>query len=65
MLKVRIKKILVPIDGSKNSFKGLNQAIYLARQCGATVDEKIGINESELKLLNTSAVIIKNNIKKI
>ena len=37
MLKVKIKKILVPIDGSKSSFKGLNQAIYLARQCGATL----------------------------
>ena len=32
-----IKKILVPLDGSKNSIKGLNEAIYLARQCGATI----------------------------
>lgn len=32
-----IRKILVPIDGSKNSFRGLDYAIYLARQCGATV----------------------------
>ena len=32
-----IKKILVPIDGSKSSFKGLDEAIYLARQCGATI----------------------------
>ena len=32
-----IKKILVPIDGSKTSFKALNEAIYLARQCGATI----------------------------
>ena len=32
-----IKKILVPLDGSKNSLKGLNEAIYLARQCGATI----------------------------
>jgi nucleotide-binding universal stress UspA family protein len=32
-----IKKILVPLDGSKNSFKGLNEAIYIARQCGATL----------------------------
>jgi len=34
---VRIKKILVPLDGSKNSFRGLDQAIDLARQCQATI----------------------------
>ncbi len=37
----QIRKILVPMDGSKNSFRGLDHAIYLARQCGATVT---GIN---------------------
>ncbi len=30
-----MKKILVPLDGSKNSLRGLENAIYLARQCGA------------------------------
>lgn len=33
----QIKKILVPLDGSKNSWRGLDEAIYLARQCGATI----------------------------
>ncbi|MFB5610506.1 MAG: universal stress protein [Nitrosopumilaceae archaeon] len=37
MIKKKIKKILVPIDGSKNSFRGLDKAIYLARQCQATI----------------------------
>ena len=37
----KIRKILVPMDGSKNSFRGLDYAIHLARQCGATVT---GIN---------------------
>ncbi len=32
-----IKKILVPLDGSKNSMRGLDEAIYIARQCQATV----------------------------
>jgi len=32
-----IKKILVALDGSKNSLRGLDTAIYLARQCGATI----------------------------
>lgn len=35
--KPHIKKILVPLDGSKKSFEGLNEAIYLARQCNATI----------------------------
>jgi nucleotide-binding universal stress UspA family protein len=37
----QIRKILVPMDGSKNSFLGLDYAVHLARQCGATVT---GIN---------------------
>lgn len=37
MIKKKIKKILVPLDGSKNSFRGLDRAIYLARQCKATI----------------------------
>ncbi|NIM25094.1 MAG: universal stress protein [Nitrososphaeria archaeon] len=34
---VQIKKILVPLDGSKNSLRGLDEGIYLARQCQATI----------------------------
>ena len=37
MIREKIKKILVPIDGSKNSLRGLKKAIFLARQCGATI----------------------------
>lgn len=37
MIKQKINKILVPLDGSKNSMRGLNEAIYLARQCSATI----------------------------
>jgi len=32
-----IKKILVPLDGSRNSLRGLDMAIFLARQCRATI----------------------------
>lgn len=32
-----IKKILVALDGSAQSFKSLQEAIYLAIQCGATI----------------------------
>ncbi|MDH3312187.1 MAG: universal stress protein [Nitrosopumilus sp.] len=33
----QIKKILVPLDGSKNSMKGLNSAIALAKPLGAEI----------------------------
>ena len=37
MIKKKISKILVPLDGSKNSMRGLETAIILARSCGATI----------------------------
>ena len=37
MIKKKISKILVPLDGSKNSKRGLESAITLARNCGATI----------------------------
>ena len=37
VINKKIKKILIPLDGSKTSFKGLEMAIYIARQCEATI----------------------------
>ncbi len=37
MIKKKISRILVPLDGSKNSIRGLETAIGLARSCGATI----------------------------
>ena len=37
MIKQKIGKILVPLDGSQKSIDGLKEAIYIARQCGATI----------------------------
>ena len=37
MLKNRFKRILVALDGSANSIRGMNEAISLARQSEATV----------------------------
>lgn len=37
MIKNKIKKILVPIDGSQNSLRGLNEAIFFARHCQAII----------------------------
>ena len=37
MIKKKISKILVPLDGSENSVRGLETAITLARSCNATI----------------------------
>ncbi len=37
MIKNRFKKILLPLDGSLNSIRGLNEAISLARQTEAKI----------------------------
>ena len=37
MIKKKISKILVPLDGSKNSVRGLEMAITLARNCGSII----------------------------
>ena len=36
-MNTKINKILVPLDGSKNSKRGLEMAISMARQCNATI----------------------------
>lgn len=37
MIRTQFKNILVPLDGSKNSIRGLNMTIGLARQCQAKI----------------------------
>ena len=37
MTKNAIKRILVPLDGSKNSFRGLDEAIIVAINCHASL----------------------------
>jgi nucleotide-binding universal stress UspA family protein len=37
MIKTKIKRILVPLDGSKNSFRGLEEGIIIARNCQAII----------------------------
>jgi len=36
-MTIKIKNILVPLDGSPNSFRGLDVAIHMARQCQTTI----------------------------
>ena len=44
MIKKKISKILVPLDGSQNSIRGLEMAITLARNCGAVITGIYSIN---------------------
>jgi len=37
MVNQKIKNVLVPLDGSKNSIRGLDKAISLARACHGTI----------------------------
>ena len=37
MINKNIKRILVPLDGSMNSFKGLEEAIYLAQHFNSSI----------------------------
>ncbi len=37
MVANKISRILVPLDGSDRAFAGLDEAVYIARQCGATI----------------------------
>jgi len=37
VISTKIKKILVPLDGSKNSLRALDMAIALARRCEAII----------------------------
>lgn len=68
MIKKKISKILVPLDGSKNSFRGLEMAITLARQCGATITGAYSIHappHSEFRGVGSVEKSLNREVKKI
>ena len=68
MIKKKISKILVPLDGSKNSHRGLEWAIALARNCGATITGTYAIHappHSEFRGASTVEKALNREIKKI
>ena len=68
MLKKKISKILVPLDGSKNSNRGLETAIILARQCGAIITGVYSIHappHSEFRGVGSVEKSFNTEIKKI
>lgn len=77
MSKQQIKKILVPLDGSKNSLRGLDKAIYLAKEHEASlvfihvvhhgpksegkIAQDIGVAPNEPTFLLTARMLAKKN----
>ncbi len=68
MIKKKLSKILVPLDGSKNAQRGLEMAITLARQCGATITGVYSINtqsHSEFKGVGEVTEKLNKEVEKI
>ncbi len=64
MIRKNLKKILVPLDGSKNSLRGLEEAIFIARQCGATITGLYVVPISKPKVDSQISYIEKNLLNK-
>ncbi|GKS66894.1 universal stress protein [Nitrosarchaeum sp.] len=56
-----LKKILVPLDGSKHSLRGLNLALVFAKSTGTTI---IGLNVFSYPSIIPLSLDMKNKIKK-
>ena len=68
MINKRIDRILVPLDGSKNSKRGFEMAIGMARQCSATITGVISIEtppHSEFKGVGSVGKSVAKEAKKI
>lgn len=68
VIKKKISKILVPLDGSKNSRRSLEMAISVARQFGATLTGVYSINvppHSEFKSIGSIERSFNKEVKKI
>ena len=68
MIKKKISKILVPLDGSKNAQRGLEMAITLARSCDATLTGVFSINappRSEFRGVGSVGDAFNKEVKKI
>jgi len=67
-MKKKISKILVPLDGSKNSQRGLEMAITLARECEATITGVFSIHappHSEFRGIGSVEKALNREVKKI
>ena len=61
---MQIKKILVPIDNSSNSIRGLKKAIYLARECGASITAYHVLELPLRSVIHITNAMLEGGIKK-
>ena len=59
MVNKKINKILVPLDGSKNSIRALEMAIYIAKQFEATIVGTYSMNIQPHSEFQTTTVVNK------
>lgn len=67
MIKNKIQRILVPLDGSDNSKRGLEMAISIARQCGATLTGVYSIyapSHSEFRGIGSVEKMLNREVKR-
>ena len=60
-----VNKILVPLDNSKNSFRGLSSAIYLAKNCDAKIIALHAVYAPPKGDFDTSGKFNKNHKKQL
>jgi len=54
--KKRVTKILIPLDGSKNSFRGIEMAISVAMQIGAILAVTFKSTQSKNEKFNLKVI---------
>lgn len=68
MVDKKINKILVPLDGSKNSIRALEMAIAIAKQFGASIIGAYSMNVQPRSEFQTTSIVskeLKNEAGKI
>jgi len=64
-MTTNVNKILVPLDNSKNSFRGLSSAIYFAKMCNAKVIGLHAVYATPKGDFDTSGSFNKNHKKQL
>jgi nucleotide-binding universal stress UspA family protein len=63
MVNPKMKNVLVPLDGSKNSIRGLDEAISLARACHGTITGLYVKSVPGIYAIHSIGCISINNVK--
>jgi len=64
-MTLKTKKILVPLDGSKNSFRGLDMAIHIASQSHGTITALVVKSVPGISALHPLGFLDFNSMKEV